>query len=148
MDALGRGPSPPAAVLVVRLWHRRGFFSRRAGGTTLGRIAPALDQSPAGVYPLLREDWAFLLGGDEVHERARAGFASVNFAAAVAHLPFLEYERYDRRRGVVVPQTRDGRAERIQRHYRSGAIRLSVQTLAVLGAWSWNAGGRYTGVSG
>src|SRR5882762_10351571 len=56
------------ALLVARLGTAEFFLEDGAAGTTLGRMSPALGQNPPGVYPVLREDWAFRLGGERADE--------------------------------------------------------------------------------
>ena len=68
------------ALLVARLGTGEFFLEDIAAGSTLTRMAPALDGQPAGVYPVLREDWAFQIGGERVHD-VLAQVCNVNFAA-------------------------------------------------------------------
>jgi len=76
--------APPAAatqaLLVARLGSSEFFLEDAAGGTTLKRIAPSLQEHAAGVYPVLREDWAFVLCGEGLHQ-VLAQVCNVNFAA-------------------------------------------------------------------
>ena len=74
------GTSAPDALLVARLGTGEFFLEDIVAGSTLARIAPALDSQPPGVYPVLREDWAFRLGGDGVHD-VLAQVCNVNFSA-------------------------------------------------------------------
>jgi len=67
-------------LLVARLGGSEFFLEDVAGGTTLKRIAPSAEAHPPGVYPVLREDWAFELSGAGVHD-ALAQVCNVNFAA-------------------------------------------------------------------
>ena len=67
-------------VLVARLGTSEFFLEDGAAGATLGRVAPLLDQNPPGVYPVMREDWGFVLDGPGVHE-VLAQVCNVNFAA-------------------------------------------------------------------
>jgi sarcosine oxidase, subunit gamma len=67
-------------LLVARLGASEFFLEDGAGGTALERISWLLDQPQPGVYPVIREDWAFLLGGVGVHE-ALVQVCNVNFAA-------------------------------------------------------------------
>ena len=67
-------------LLVARLGTGEFFLEDIVAGTTLGQMASALDGSPSGVYPVLREDWAFDLGGEGVHD-ALAQVCNVNFSA-------------------------------------------------------------------
>jgi sarcosine oxidase, subunit gamma len=68
------------ALLVARLGSGEFFLEEGMAGTTLKRISPSLDEHPPGVYPVLREDWAFDLGGERVHD-VLAQVCNVNFAA-------------------------------------------------------------------
>jgi sarcosine oxidase, subunit gamma len=68
------------ALLVARLGQLEFFLEDGMAGTTLKRISPSLDEHPPGVYPVLREDWAFQIGGERVHE-VLAQVCNVNFAA-------------------------------------------------------------------
>ena len=73
-------PSLSDPLLVARLGASEFFLEDGAGGTALERISGSLDQPQPGVYPVIREDWAFLLGGEGVHE-ALMQVCNVNFAA-------------------------------------------------------------------
>jgi sarcosine oxidase, subunit gamma len=68
------------ALLVARLGTGEFFLEEGMAGTTLKRISPSLDEYPPGVYPVPREDWAFDLGGERVHD-VLAQVCNVNFAA-------------------------------------------------------------------
>jgi sarcosine oxidase subunit gamma len=68
------------ALLVARLGTAEFFLEDGAAGTSLKRLSPALQEPPPGVYPVLREDFAFHLGGERVHE-VLAQVCNVNFAA-------------------------------------------------------------------
>jgi len=68
------------ALLVARLGASEFFIEDAAAGSTLKRMAPVLDEQPPGVYPVLREDWAFSLGGEGVHEVLEQ-VCNVNFTA-------------------------------------------------------------------
>jgi len=67
------------AVMVARLGQFEFFLEDAPAGTTLQGIAPALAVHPPGVYPVLREDAAFQLSGEGVHE-VLAQVCNVNFA--------------------------------------------------------------------
>ena len=66
-------------VLVARLGQSEFFLQFDAAGSAFRSLSSALAQSPPGVYPVLREDFAFTLGGAAVHE-ALAQVCNVNFA--------------------------------------------------------------------
>jgi sarcosine oxidase, subunit gamma len=68
------------ALLAARLGNAEFFLEDVAGGATLKRIAPPQAAFPRGVYPVLREDWAFDLVGEGVHD-VLAQVCNVNFAA-------------------------------------------------------------------
>jgi sarcosine oxidase, subunit gamma len=70
--------APP--LLVARLGQLEFFLEQDAAGTALQRLSTALGASPPGVYPVLREDFAFQLSGEGVHD-ALAQVCNVNFAA-------------------------------------------------------------------
>jgi sarcosine oxidase subunit gamma len=66
-------------LFVARLGQSEFFLEQHAGSAALSRLSLSLKGSPSGVYPALREDWAFELGGERVHE-VLAQVCSVNFA--------------------------------------------------------------------
>jgi sarcosine oxidase, subunit gamma len=65
------------SLLVARLGSSEFFLEDREGGTTLRNVDPRLSY-PSGVYPVLREDAAFLLSGDASLE-VLAQVCNVNF---------------------------------------------------------------------
>ncbi len=67
------------AILVARLGAGEFFLEDCAGGTTLRGIEPAPEEHPPGVYPVLREDAAFLLSGEGSLD-VLAQVCNVNFA--------------------------------------------------------------------
>jgi sarcosine oxidase, subunit gamma len=67
------------ALLVARLGQSEFFLEDDRAGATLQRLAPSLDRHLPGVYPVLREDWGFNLGGERVHD-VLAQVCNVNFA--------------------------------------------------------------------
>jgi sarcosine oxidase subunit gamma len=75
-------PESPAAdaLLVARLGAAEFFLEESAAGTMLKRLSPSLNERPRGVYPVLREDCAFHLAGEGVHD-VLAQVCNVNFAA-------------------------------------------------------------------
>jgi sarcosine oxidase subunit gamma len=138
------------ALLVARLGTAEFFLEDGSAGTTLKRISPSLDKNPPGVYPVLREDWAFRLGGDEVHD-VLTQVCNVNFAAlSLASHPLIMTLMI----GVavlVVPQSVVGGGQRGEtgRHYRIWCDPTFGPYLGEsLGAVVIECGGRYTGVSG
>jgi sarcosine oxidase subunit gamma len=68
-------------LLVARLGHAEFFLESSVQAGVPARIAGELEASRApGVYPVLREDVSFLLGGPDVHALL-AQVCNVNFAA-------------------------------------------------------------------
>ena len=73
----GAGVELPAAantflgdggLLVARLGTSEFFIEAAAGEPVLATLAAGLAAAPAGVYPVLREDWTLALAGADVHE--------------------------------------------------------------------------------
>ena len=143
------GADAAGALLVARLGTAEFFLEDGAGGTTLERISPALDRSPPGVYPVLREDWAFLLTGDEVHD-VLAQVCNVNFAALPLTARPLIMTLMIGVAVLVVPQSvGGGQGGAAERHYRIWCDPTFGPYLGEsLGAVVIECGGRYTGVSG
>jgi sarcosine oxidase subunit gamma len=143
------------ALLVARLGTAEFFLEDGAAGTTLERISPYLDENPPGVYPVLREDWAFHLGGGQAHD-VLAQVCNVNFAAlSLASRPLIMTLMI----GVavlVVPQNAAGehagaapQDSAAERHYRIWCDPTFGPYLGEsLGAVVIECGGRYTGASG
>ncbi len=77
--ARSSGAAGSEAVMVARLGQFEFFLEDAPGGTRLRGIAPALEANPSGVYPVLREDVAFQLSGEGVHD-VLAQVCNVNFA--------------------------------------------------------------------
>jgi sarcosine oxidase, subunit gamma len=142
------------ALLVTRLGTAEYFLEDARAGTTLKEMAPALDAHPPGVYPVMREDWAFHLAGDRVHE-VLAQVCNVNFAAltldsrpvvmtlmiGVAVLIVPQCEAGD-------PQAAAGFRDMDGRRYRIWCDPTFGPYLGEsLGAVVIECGGRYTGVS-
>ena len=76
-NTYGAAPDQP---LVARLGWSEFFVEQGATGHIVRRLAAALAASPAGVYPVLREDWAMRLHGAQA-EDLLAQVCSVEFAA-------------------------------------------------------------------
>jgi hypothetical protein len=153
------------AVLVARLGNSEFFLEDAAAGNTLQRMAPALGERPRGVYPVLREDWAFRLGGGQADE-VLAQVCNVNFAALpLASRPLIMTLMI----GVavlVVPQSVTGAASAAGAPNAASAPYLASAPTAAgapgggfdptfgpylgesLGAVVIECGGTYTGVSG
>jgi sarcosine oxidase subunit gamma len=137
-------------LLVGRLGSAEFFLEDGAGGTTLERIASALEKNPPGVYPVLREDWAFRLGGEGVHD-VLAQVCNVNFAALPLDSRPLIMTLMIGVAVLVVAQSvaGGGPAGAAERHYRIWCDPTFGPYLGEsLGAVVIECGGRYTGVSG
>jgi sarcosine oxidase subunit gamma len=147
-------------LLVARLGSGEFFLEAGMAGTTLKRISPSLDEHPPGVYPVLREDWAFDLGGERVHD-VLAQVCNVNFAAlsldsnplimtlmiGVAVL-VVPQRRADALGGPAEPRGRVERREPAERQYRIWCDPTFGPYLGEsLGAVVSECGGSYTGVS-
>jgi sarcosine oxidase subunit gamma len=141
-------------LLVARLGTAEFFLEDGAAGTALRRISPSLEDhprggSPPGVYPVLREDWAFRLGGDAVHD-VLAQVCNVDFAALSLVTRPLIMTLMIGVAVLVVPQggaSAEGAAG--ERHYRIWCDPTFGPYLGEsLGAVVIECGGRYTGVSG
>jgi sarcosine oxidase subunit gamma len=72
-------PGNSTGLLVARLGTSEFFLEDAAEGNLLPGILGGLEESPPGVYPVLREDTAFQLSGDGVHD-ALAQVCNVHFA--------------------------------------------------------------------
>jgi sarcosine oxidase subunit gamma len=148
-------------LLVARLGSAEFFLEDVAGGTTLERIAPSAEAHPPGVYPVLREDWAFELGGAGVHD-ALAQVCNVNFAALALDSRPLVMTLMMGVAVLVVPRpagqsaAADGRAAAaqgeggaVERRYRIWCDPTFGPYLSEsLGAVVSECGGKNTGVSG
>ncbi len=74
-NASGNSPG----LLVARLGTSEFFLEDAAEGTSLQGISRGLEENSPGVYPVLREDAAFHLSGDGVHD-VLAQVCNVHFA--------------------------------------------------------------------
>ena len=145
-------PSAADALLVARLGTAEFLLEEGQGGTTLKRIAPSLDERLPGVYPVMREDWAFHLGGEGVHD-VLAQVCNVNFAALPLESQPLIMTLMIGVAVLVVPQggARDrepaaARGDPTERQYRIWCDPTFGPYLgASLGAVVAECGGRYTG---
>jgi sarcosine oxidase subunit gamma len=107
------------ALLVARLGTAEFFLEDGTAGSSLKRLSTALQEPPPGVYPVLREDFAFHLGGERVHE-VLAQVCNVNFAALALDSRPLIMTLMIGVAVLVVPRSaaggeRDGSAERSYR---------------------------------
>ena len=162
-------------LLVARLGQTEFFLEDAAGGTTLRGLAPSPGPCPPGVYPVLREDWGFVLGGGQA-EDVLAQVCNVNFAALPLDSRPVIMTLMIGVAVLVVPQgARDGAgapdaaaaqkagARDARRGAAGGAAQLGTPDreyriwcdpsfgpylAEALGAVVVECGGRYTGVSG
>ena len=135
------------ALLVARLGQSEFFLEDDPAGATLQRLASFLDRRPSGVYPVLREDWGFNLGGERVHD-VLAQVCNVNFAALPpdSHPVIMTLMI-----GVAVLAVQSGAARQGagDRRYRIWCDPTYGAYLAEgLGTVVNECGGRSTGVSG
>jgi sarcosine oxidase, subunit gamma len=143
------GPADDDALLVARLGSAEYFLEGGNAGTALKDIAADLTANPAGVYPVLREDWAFHLGGERALE-VLAQVCNVNFAALPLDTQPLIMTLMIGVAVLVVPQIVAGaQGGPPLRHYRiwcdpTFGPYLGESLAAVVN----ECGGRYTGVSG
>jgi sarcosine oxidase subunit gamma len=138
------------ALLVARLGTAEFFLEDGAAGTTLGRMSSALGKNPPGVYPVLREDWAFRLGGERADD-VLAQVCNVNFAALSLDPRPLIMTLMVGVAVLVVPQRVAGGGPDAapERHYRIWCDPTFGPYLGEsLGKVVIECGGRYTGVSG
>jgi sarcosine oxidase subunit gamma len=134
------------ALLVARLGTAEFFLEEGTGGTTLRRISPSLDEQVPGVYPVLREDWSFHLGGERVHEVLEQ-VCNVNFAALPLDARPLIMTLMIGVAVLIVPQSA-GNAGAAERQYRIWCDPTFGPYLGEsLGAVVNECGGRYTGSS-
>jgi sarcosine oxidase subunit gamma len=132
-------------LLVARLGQLEFFLEGSVAGAALKRIASSLNQRPAGAYPVMREDWAFQLGGDRVHD-VLAQVCNVNFASLPIHSHPVIMTLMIGVAVLVVPQAVQGGAD--ERQYRIWCDPTYGAYLGEsLGAVVVECGGRYTGVS-
>lgn len=134
------------SLLVARLGTAEFFLEDGPGGTSLKRMAPSLDEHLPGVYPVMREDWAFHLAGEGVHD-VLAQVCNVNFAALA---PGSQTVIMTLMIGVaVLVVAQDGGGDPTERHYRIWCDPTFGPYLgASLGAVVVESGGRYTGDCG
>ena len=149
------GTGAAEELLAARLGTAEFFLEEGLTGTTLKRIAPSLDGHPPGVYPVLREDSAFILSGEQVHD-VLAQVCNVNFAALSLDTRPLIMTLMIGVAVLVVPQNGPGepgaaaeRRDAGERQYRIWCDPSFGRYLGEsLGAVVIECGGRTTGVSG
>jgi sarcosine oxidase subunit gamma len=137
-------------LLVARLGSAEFLLEDGMAGTTLERISPALGKNPPGVYPVLREDWSFRLGGEQVHD-VLAQVCNVNFAALSLDSRPLIMTLMIGVAVLVVPQSvvGVGQGGAAERYYRIWCDPTFGPYLGEsLGAVVIECGGSYTGDSG
>jgi sarcosine oxidase subunit gamma len=78
-NSWARSTDAGADELVVARLGTAEFFLEGAPPGRMRGLARALAEDPSGVYPVLREDWAFRLAGSGVHE-VLAQVCNVDFA--------------------------------------------------------------------
>jgi sarcosine oxidase, subunit gamma len=133
--------SPAALVLIARLGASEFFLEAQDHGA-LSPLAAALAAEPAGVYPVLREDFAFRLSGQGVHDVlaqvCNVDFAGLDLAARPVIMTLMI--------GVAVVAVPDGRSDALQ--YRFWCDPTFGPSLSeTLGVLIVECGGTITGVS-
>jgi sarcosine oxidase subunit gamma len=129
-------------LLVARLGTGEFFLEDGAAGTTLQRATLQLEANPPGVYPVLREDWAFRVWGEGVHD-VLAQVCNVNFAQLDLESKPLIMTLMIGVAVLVVPEKAAG-----GRRYRIWCDPTFGPYLGEsLGVVVLECGGRYTGVS-
>jgi sarcosine oxidase, subunit gamma len=129
-------------ALVARLGSSEFFLEGGARMGTLRDMLPWAAANPAGVYPVLREDTAYLLSGDGVHD-VLAQVCNVNFAALSLESKPIVMTMMIGVAVLVIPQVADaGRQYRIWCDPTFGAY-----VEGALGTIVEECGGVYRGVS-
>jgi sarcosine oxidase, subunit gamma len=135
-----RPPAGLAETLIARLGASEFFFESQDHGA-LASLAAGLAAEPAGVYPVLREDFAFRLSGPGVHD-VLAQVCNVDFAALdLEGRPVIMTLMI----GVAVLAVPEGRSD--ARQYRFWCDPTFGTSLSeTLGALIVECGGTITGV--
>jgi sarcosine oxidase, subunit gamma len=129
-------------ALAARLGSSEFFLEGGARSTTLRDLLPWTAAYPAGVYPVLREDTAYLLSGAGVHD-VLAQVCNVNFAALPLESKPVVMTMMIGVAVLVIPQVADaGRQYRIWCDPTFGAY-----VEGALGTIVDECGGVYRGVS-
>ena len=102
---------------MARLGAAEFFLEESAAGTTLKRLSPSLNERPRGVYPVLREDSAFHLAGEGVHD-VLAQVCNVNFAALTLDSHPVIMTLMIGVAVLVLPQAVRSGGETLERRYR------------------------------
>ena len=133
---------PPAALVLVARLGASEFFLEAQDHGALESLAVRLAAEPAGVYPVLREDFAFRLSGTGVHDVlaqvCNVDFAGLDLEAQPVVMTLMI--------GVAVLAVPDGRSD--ARQYRFWCDPTFGPSLSeTLGAIIVECGGTITGVS-
>lgn len=141
VNTWSRLPAAPADVLIARLGASEFFLEAHDQGA-LASLAAGLAAEPAGVYPVLREDFAFRLSGTGVHDVlaqvCNVDFAGLDLEARPVIMTLMI--------GVAVLAVPDGTGD--ARHYRFWCDPTFGPSLSeTLGALIVECGGTITGES-
>ena len=141
VNSWSRASAAQAKVLIARLGGSEFFLEAHDYGA-LESLAAGLAAEPAGVYPVLRQDFAFRLSGPEVHDVlaqvCNVDFAALDFEARPVIMTLMI--------GVAVLAVPDGRSD--ARHYRFWCDPTFGPSLSeTLGALIVECGGIITGES-
>jgi sarcosine oxidase subunit gamma len=141
VNTWSRAPAAQPDVLIARLGASEFFLEAHDHGA-LASLAAGLAAEPAGVYPVLREDFAFRLSGPGVHDVlaqvCNVDFEGLDLEARPVIMTLMI--------GVAVLAVPDGRSE--ARHYRFWCDPTFGPSLSeTLGALVVECGGTITGES-
>jgi sarcosine oxidase, subunit gamma len=133
---------PPAGLGLIARVGASEFFLEAQDHGALAPLAAGLAAEPAGVYPVLREDFAFRLSGTGVHDVlaqvCNVDFAGLDLEARPVIMTLMI--------GVAVVAVLDGRSD--ARQYRFWCDPTFGPSLSeTLGALIVECGGTITGVS-
>jgi sarcosine oxidase, subunit gamma len=139
VNTWSRPPAGQADVLIARLGASEFFLEAQDHGA-LDSLAAGLAAEPAGVYPVLREDFAFRLSGTGVHDVlaqvCNVDFAGLDLEAQPVIMTLMI--------GVAVLAVPDGRSD--ARQYRFWCDPTFGPSLSeTLGALIVECGGTITG---
>jgi sarcosine oxidase, subunit gamma len=139
VNTWSRPPAGQADVLITRLGANEFFLEAQDHGA-LASLAAGLAAEPAGVYPVLREDFAFRLSGTGVHDVlaqvCNVDFAGLDLEAQPVIMTLMI--------GVAVLAVPDGRGD--ARQYRFWCDPTFGPSLSeTLGALIVECGGTITG---
>jgi sarcosine oxidase, subunit gamma len=133
---------PPAGLVLIARLGASEFFLEAVDDGALSSLTVGLAAEPAGVYPVLREDFAFRLSGTGVHDVlaqvCNVDFAGLDLEARPVIMTLMI--------GVAVLAVPDGRTD--ARQYRFWCDPTFGPSLSeTLGAIIVECGGTITGVS-